>query len=355
MKVFSANYLREVGIQLFKACGAPVDEATILVDNLVQASLMGLESHGVTRYIHYTEHVLIGKIKPGAPIRVIKETPTTAIVDIGFNFGPVGASRMVEIVCQKATAANIACVVSQNCHHVSRLGTYVQKIAERDLIGLAWANSSKHGHFVVPFGGREGRLATNPIAYGVPQKTGRPIVMDMSTSMISEGKIRVLMYEGKAIPPGSVLDAAGNETTDPNDFYGPPKGTILPFGSPALGYKGFGLGLMVEILAGVLGGNSTPVDLPYINGLCLIAINPEAFCGLDNFKGLIGDMSDYMTSTPPAPGAKEVVMPGELDFRIYDKRLAEGIPLSEETWQLIVEAARKVGVDLPENGPEGAG
>ena len=355
MKVFSAKYLRDVGIQLFTACGAPADEATILTDNLVQASLMGLESHGVTRYIQYTEHVLIGKIKPGAPIRVIKETPTTAIVDIGFNFGPVGASRMVDIVCQKASASNMACVVSQNCHHVSRLGSYVQKIAERDLIGLAWANSSKHGHFVVPFGGREGRLATNPIAYGIPRKTGHPIVMDMSTSMISEGRIRVLMYEGKTIPPGSVLDAAGNETTDPNVFYGPPKGTILPFGSPALGYKGFGLGLMVEILAGVLGGNSTPVDLPYINGLCLMALNPEAFCGLDNFKDLIGVMSDYMTTTPPAVGAKEVVMPGELDFRIYDKRLAEGIPLSDETWQLMVEAARKVGVNLPENGLEGAG
>jgi uncharacterized oxidoreductase len=218
---------------------------------------------------------------------------------------------------------------------------------------VGWANSSKHGHFVVPFGGREGRLATNPIAYGIPRKKGHPIVMDMSTSMIAEGKIRVLMYEGKPIPPGSVLDATGQETTDPNVFYGPPKGTILPFGSPSLGYKGFGLGLMVEIMAGILGGNSTPVDLPYINGLCLLALNPEAFCGLDNFKGLIEDMSDYMTTTPPAAGAKEVVMPGELDFRIYEKRLAGGIPLSEETWHLIVEAAQKVGVHLPEQGPDG--
>jgi LDH2 family malate/lactate/ureidoglycolate dehydrogenase len=353
MKVFSADYLRDVGVQLFTACGAPLEEAQIVADNLIEASLMGLESHGVTRYIHYTEHVLIGKIKPGSPIRIVKESPTTAIVDVGFNFGPVGAARMVDIVCQKAAAANIACVVSQNCHHVSRLGSYVQKIAEKKLIGLAWANSSKHGHFVVPFGGREGRLATNPIAYGIPRKEDHPIVMDMSTSMISEGKIRVLMYEGKPIPPGSVLDASGHETTDPNVFYGPPKGTILPFGSPMLGYKGYGLGLLVEIMGGILGGNSTPVDLLYINGLCLMAINPEAFCGSNNFEGLIDDMSRYMTTTPPGAGAKEVVMPGELDFRIRAKRLAEGIPLSEETWHLIVEAAQKVGVHLPEEGPTG--
>ena len=348
MKVFPVDYLRKIGVQLFTAYGAPPNEAEILVDNLVEASMMGLESHGVTRFVHYTEHVSIGKIKPGAPIVIVKESPTTAVVDCGFNFGPVAGARMVEIVCDKAASANIACVVSQNCHHVSRLGGYVQKIAEQGLLGIAWANSSKHGHFVVPFGGREGRLATNPIAYGVPRLAERPVVLDMSTSMIAEGKIRALMNEGKPIPAGCVLDAAGSATSDPETWYGPPKGTILPFGSPALGYKGFGLSLFVEIMAGILAGNSTPTDLPYINSLCLVAINPEAFCGLERFKELVSEMSTYMTTTPVAPGFTEVVMPGELDFRIYDRRLIEGIPLPEVTWKQIQEAAHKVGLELPD-------
>jgi LDH2 family malate/lactate/ureidoglycolate dehydrogenase len=292
----------------------------------------------------------LGKIKPGAPIRIIKETPTTAIVDVGFNFGIVGGSRMLDIVCKKAKAANIACVTSKNSHHVSRLGYYAQRIAERDLIGMAWANSSKHGHFVVPFGGREGRLATNPFSYGIPRSHGHPVVMDMSTSMISEGKIRNLMHAGNSLPSGCVQDAAGLETTDPKVFYGPPRGMILPFGSPLLGYKGYGLGLLVEIMGGVLAGNSTPEDLPYINGLCLLAINPDAFCGLDAFKGLIDELSTYMTTTPTAPGRTEVVMPGDLDFRSYEKRLAEGIPLPDETWHQITEIAQKVGVTLSEEG-----
>ncbi|MDP6439669.1 MAG: Ldh family oxidoreductase [Candidatus Brocadiia bacterium] len=352
MKVFSADYLRQVGVDLFTACGAPAEEAACVADELVEASLMGLESHGVTRYILYAEHVLEGKIKPGAPIRVVKETPSTAVIDCGFNFGPVGARRMVEVVCEKALRSDVASVVSENCHHVARVGSYAQKVAERDMFCIATANSTKHGHFVVPWGGREGRLATNPIAFAAPTG-GVPVVMDMATSMISEGKIRVLMHGGEPVPPGRVLDAGGNATTDPKAFYGPlegtgpPEGTILPLGGE-LGYKGFGLGLLVEILSGIMAGKSTALDHPHINGLSLLAINPAAFCGAGRFKELMDELCAYMTTTPPAPGHSEVVMPGALDFRMREKRLAEGIPLPEETWHLIVGAAERVGLMIDE-------
>jgi len=342
--LFSTDRLREVGINLFTACGAPPEEAEIVAEELVEASLMGLDSHGVMRYIWYTEQVLEGRIKPGAPIRVIRETATTAVVDCGFNFGPVSARRMVEIVAAKAKAADVACAVSRNCHHVGRLGSYVQALAEQDLIGFGTANSAKHGHWVVPWGGREGRLATNPLAYAVPTET-QPVVLDMSTSMIAEGKIRLLMHKGEQLPAGSIQDAEGNPTTDPNAFYGPPRGTILPFGGP-LGYKGFGLGLLVEILGGILSGVDSTVEQPNINGLCLIAINPEPFCGLSHFRRLMTKLSDYMTSTPPAPGYTEVLMPGALDFRTRRQRLADGVPVAEETWRQIVETARKVGVEI---------
>lgn len=346
MKTFSADYLRKVGVALFTACGAPPEEAAIVAEDLVEASLMGLESHGTTRYIWYTEQVIEGKLKPGAPIRVVKETPTTAIVDCGMNFGLVAARRMVEIVCEKAKKADIACVLSRNCHHIARVGAYAQKIAERGCIGLITVNSPKHGQWTVPWGGREGRLATNPLAFGAPTG-GRPLVLDMSTSMIAEGKIRVLMYEGKELPPGRILDGNGNPTTDPKAFYGPPHGTILPFGSE-LGYKGFGLGLMVEIFSGILGGLKSSEDHDYINGVFMMALNPDAFCGLGTFKDLMDDLSDYMTNTPLAPGHSQIVMPGGLDFQTYDKRLVEGIPLADETWRRITEAAARVGATLPE-------
>ncbi|MCC7447909.1 MAG: Ldh family oxidoreductase [Anaerolineae bacterium] len=344
MKTFSADYLRQVGIDLFTGVGAPLNEATVVAEELVDASLMGLESHGVTRYIWYVEEALAGHIKLGAPVQIVKQTASTAVVDGGFNFGPVVARFMVDVICDKAKQSDIACVLSQNCHHIARIGSYVQKIALHDLFGFITVNSPRAGHFVVPWGGREGRLATNPMAYAVPT-SGRPVVMDMSTSMIAEGKIRVLMYEGKQIPAGRILDANGNPTTDPKAFYGPPRGTILPLGSE-LGYKGFGLGLLVEILSGTLAGLQTRADYPHINGVCMIAINPEAFCGIARFKELMDDLIDYMTTTPPAPGSDGVVMPGDLDFRAYDKRSVEGIPLSDETWRRITEAAQRAGVTL---------
>jgi uncharacterized oxidoreductase len=345
MPTFTPGYLEQVGEDLFHACGAPVAEARMVAEDLVQASLMGLESHGVTRYIWYAEECLAGHIRPGAPITLAKETGTTAIVDCGFNFGLVSARFMVDLAEQKARDNGMACVLSQNSHHVGRLGTHPQRLAERGLVALAFANSVKAGHFVVPFGGREGRLATNPLAFAVPMN-GQPMVLDMSTSMIAEGKIRVLMHSGQPIPPGSILDAEGAPTSDPLAFYGPPRGSILPFGSPDLGYKGTGLALMVEILSGILAGASSTTDLPHINGLCLIAIDPDAFCGRERFVALMQELSDYITGTPAAPGHTGVIMPGGLDFARRDQRMQTGIPLSDETWRLITEVAGKVGVKL---------
>jgi len=345
MPTFTPDYLRQFGLDLFQACGASPAEAAIVADDLVEASLMGLESHGVTRYIWYTQEVLAGHIRPGGPFTIVKETPTTAVADCGLNFGLVSARHMVDLAEQKARASGVACVLSQNCHHVGRLGTHPQRLAERGLVSLAFANSVKSGHFVVPFGGREGRLAPNPLAFGAPAP-GNPIVLDMSTSMIAEGKIRVLMHAGQPLPGGAIIDAAGSPSTDPHAFYGPPRGYILPFGSPDLGYKGTGLAIMVEILAGILSGATSTADLPHINGFCLIAIDPDAFCGRERFAALIQELSDYITATPTVPGHPGVVMPGGLDYARREQRLASGIPLSDETWRLINEVAAKVGVTL---------
>lgn len=349
IKLLSANYLKRIGHEIFTACGAPSNEAETVTDVLVEASLMGLDSHGVMRYAQYVEQALDKTVKPGAPIKIVKETANSAIVDCGWNFGPVSATKMVEIVNEKANLNNMACVISKHSHHVGRLGTYVQKLAEKGVFAIATTNSSRHGHWVTPWGGREGRLATNPLAYGFPTE-GRPIVFDMSTSMIAEGKIRILMNQGKEVPYGCMLDSDGNPTTDPKKFYGPPRGTIMPFGSQ-LGYKGFGLGLLVEVLSSTLAGEPVTANGKkdsYINGLCLIAINPESFCGSDNFKVLADNLCSYIKSAAPAPGYEGVILPGELDYKMYDKRIKEGIPVDEKTWELIINTAKKVGVEIKE-------
>ncbi|BCX03905.1 MAG: dehydrogenase [Candidatus Roseilinea sp.] len=343
MPTFTPNYLLDVCTRLFAAHRAPEDEARIAAEELVESSLLGFDSHGVMRASQYAQDIREGRIRPGSPITIAKQTPTTAIVDCGFNFGAVSARRMVEVACEKAQGG-IACVVSHNSHHVGRLGAWVQRIAERDLIGLAFVNNTRGGHSVAPWGGREGRLGTNPLAWAVPVAAdSTPIVMDMATCMMPEGKIRVHLHAGKPLPPGIIVDAHGRPSTDPKVFYGPPRGAILPFGGQ-YGYKGFGLALLVELLGGVLAGYTPSQPQPHVNGLCLIAINPEAFCGAQTFKALVEDLRAYVVNTPTMAGFDEVIMPGAIDFRIRERRMHEGIPLADESWRLIVEAAAQVGL-----------
>ncbi|HET6487645.1 MAG TPA: Ldh family oxidoreductase [Spirochaetia bacterium] len=347
--VLPAETLKDIGIRLFAACGASARDAETVASELVEASLMGLDSHGVMRYAQYVDEVLAGTIQPKATPRIERETATTAVVDCGSGFGIASACRMVEIVIDKARAADLACVVSTRCQHVGRLGSYAQKVARAGLVGLAAANSSRQGHWVAPWGGREGRLATNPLAFAAPT-SGDPLIVDMSTSMIAEGKIRILKQNGAPVPPGSILDGNGNPTTDPNLFYAEPHGTILPFGSPTLGYKGFGLGLLVEILGSSLAGvplTSAGGKSEYTNGLFLLAINPEPLAGPQGLRTLVDELCAYVTSSRPAPGHREVVVPGALDFRTRARRLEEGIPVAEGTWREIERVAGRLSVTLP--------
>ncbi len=346
MAIHSVSTLRQFQVNLFGAHGASLEEASVVADELIESSLLGFDSHGVMRSVQYANELRNGTIKPGAPIHIIKETAIAATVDCGWNFGAVAAMRMVEIVCEKVNLGGIACVVSQNCQHVGRLGAWVTKIAARNMFGLAVVTNTRRGHQVVPWGGKEARLGTNPIAYAAPTD-GLPIVMDMATCMIPEGKIRVLMHAGKSVPPSHILDAVGNATTDPRVFYGPPRGTILPFGG-SYGHKGFGLGLLVEILGGALAGDASSEIQQHQNGLCLIAIDPDVFCGRERFIELMHDLGDYVTSAQPADGFDEVLMPGAPDFRLREKRLQEGIPLPDETWRQMREAAAQVGLTVPQ-------
>ena len=228
---------------LFRALEAPPDEAACVAENLVASSLMGHDSHGVLRVPEYVDLVREGKIVPGAKITVARRSGATAIVDCGLNFGPVGAKRAMEACMEIARENRAACAVTRRCGHVGRLGAYPQMAAEQGLIALAFCDSPVHGHFVVPWGGREGRLSTNPIAYAVPTGS-KPILADFSTSVAPEGKIRWYRNEGKELPLGWILDHEGKPATDPRAFYGPPRGSLLPLGGAA-GYKGFALSLLV--------------------------------------------------------------------------------------------------------------
>lgn len=215
--------LGDLTAQVFEGCGSPAEEARIIADHLVMASLMGYDSHGIIRIPLYVGWAQEGLARPGALITVVKETEAIAVADCGWNFGQVGAARATELAMEKARKAGIACVVTKCCCHAGRIGTYTEMAADHGFLAIAVCNAAKNGHFVPPWGGREGRLATNPISFAVPSDASGPIILsDFSTAETSEGFLQVYRNCGQPLPDGWIVDAQGRPSNDPNDFYGPP-------------------------------------------------------------------------------------------------------------------------------------
>jgi uncharacterized oxidoreductase len=341
--IFPSELIADIGARLFVAAGARLEDAVAVMTSLVTSSQMGHDSHGVMRIPEYLRMIDDGMIVLDANVTVERTGPGTAIVDCGHGFGAVGAERAMQQAINIAKVQRTATVITRRCNHVGRLGAWIQQAADQGMLAIATCNSPIYGHYVLPWGGREGRLATNPIAYAVPT-SGDPVVADFSTSVAPEGKIRFYRNEGKPVPDGWILDAQGNPTNDPNAFYGPPRGGILPLGASA-GHKGFALGLLVEILGGALAGIAPQDPNVTGNGNCFIVIDPSSFCPLPVFKKLMDETVAYMKSSPPTPGVSEVLVPGELEFRTMRKRRVEGIPIDDATLDSIMDHCSTRGID----------
>jgi uncharacterized oxidoreductase len=343
-KSVSFDVIARIGSVLFEATGAPEEQARLVARELATSSAMGHDSHGAIRIPEYLELASRGTIIPGAKCDVERSVGSTAVVDCGHNYGAVGAHFAIATAIGLARENKVACVVTHRCNHVGRVGAYVQKAAESGIIAIATCSSPIHGHFVLPWGGTEGRLGTNPIAYAVPTG-GDPIVADISSCVAPEGKIRVYKNQGKTLPDGWIVDAQGQPATDPAAFYGPPRGAILPLGGPA-GHKGYALGLLVEILGSALAGLSTTDPAIVGNGLCFLVVDPAAFCPIEQFRSLVDGAIAYIKSSKPGDDCGEVLVPGEVEFRTFRQRLADGIPLDDATWQAIHESARALRINL---------
>ncbi len=345
MPVHPEKELRRFAQKIFIAAGSPPVDAAVVADHLVDANLLGVDSHGLIRIPQYVTEIRKGEIHPAAPVKVTKETETTAAVDCGWNFGQVGAMRAMEVAIGKAKKSFTACVVAQRCGHIGRLGAYTEFAARSGFLALGFCNSTIRGHFVLPWGGREPRLATNPMSFAFPSGAGEPIVSDFSTSASPEGKIRVYRDRKKALPEGWIVDAAGKPSIDPAAFYGPPMGSILPFGGQS-GYRGYALSLLVEVMGGALAGTTITKD-QHGNGVGFIVINAAGFMPGDHFYELIEEMRRYVKSSKPAEGFDEVLMPGEPEARTAKARKEGGIPIDDATWRSILNSSSTLGVNWP--------
>ena len=347
MPVFNREMLCKVGSAIFEKLGATHEEAEMVADSLALANLMGHDSHGAIRIPQYAGLIRDGLIQPKAEIEIETDTPALTVLNGNWGFGQVIAREAVRIAMEKAKKAGISCAGAHNVNHTGRVGEYVEGVARQNMIGLASVNNHGAGQVMAPYGGTERRMSPNPLAIAFPSGKNDPVLLDMTCSVVAEGKVRVKRNRGESIPEGWITDGQGQPSTDPNDYYAEPFGAILPFGG-IVGHKGGGLAFALDVLCGTLSraGCSRRGATRLGNGFFTIVIDLEQFMKLDDFVAEVQQLTEYVKSSALAPGFTEILIPGEPEFRERARREKEGVFIDDETWRQIVECGKEAGIDV---------
>jgi len=345
---FSAEKLTEFAGSLLAAAGMGAEEAVMVAESLVGANLRGYDSHGVMRLPFYLGRMEKGEVTPAAEFEVLTETASLVTVDAHWGFGQTQARRLTDRLIEKAKASGVGVGTMKCCSHIGRLGEYCERAAEAGLVSMLMVNNHGAARRVAPPGGTAPRLPTNPLAVGIPQGD-EPLVVDFCTSVTAEGKVRVKQIAGELCPEGWLLDSEGRPTNDPDLLYGDPPGTIRPMGGDQP-YKGFALGLMVEIFTGALSGGACSREVP-INplGNCvfMMVLDPAHLGGAEHFADEVSNLLTFVRGCPRADGVDQIVLPGDPERRTLKEKLAQGIRLDEGNWEQLVKLAGKWGVDAP--------
>lgn len=338
--------LRVLTTAIFTAAGCAEAEAACVSRHLVEANLVGHDSHGVIRVPSYVEWLRAGKVRAGQTLEVAFENDAIAVVDGRFGFGQSIGEQAMNLGIAKAARHGVAVVALRNSGHLGRIGDWALMAAAAGLLSLHFVNTSGAGILVAPFGGINRRLSANPIAAGVPVQGGPPIILDMSACTIAEGKIRVALNKGVPVPDDCLIDAEGRPTNDPKVFYGPPPGAILSIA----GHKGYGLGVVAEMLAGALtgGGCSNPENADrVVNGMLSILLDRSFFQSEEVFAQEVQRFVAYVKSSAKVRPDGEILMPGEVEERTKARRLRDGIELDDTTWGQIQATCRSVNLSVP--------
>jgi len=344
MAVISHTVLREFSYQIFLNAGATEEDARIVADHLVDANLAGHDSHGVIRMPGYARGVKGGGIKPSTEYEIVKETPTTAVIDGKGGWGIVLTLKATEMAVERAKNYTFGAIGIHRCSHIGRLGDFPPRIAKHGMAGFVLLNGG--GRFTAPFGGVERRLPPNPLAFSAPIDGEKCIMLDMTTSVVAGGKIDIKRARGQELPEGWMIDADGKPMFNPNDFA---QGAVLPLGGIQFGHKGYGLAMMIDVLAGGLSwaGCSRQSPTRGASGVLVMAINISSFIELKEFQQEVQGLIEWVKSSSKFPGFEEIYYPGEIEEVEREKRECEGIYIEDETWNRITEVAKELGVPVP--------
>jgi uncharacterized oxidoreductase len=346
----SALDLTEFTVRIFAGAGVPEDEARAVARGLVGANLRGHDSHGVLRIPQYLDFLEQGHYRTGVELVVEHESTGGVACDAQWGFGQVQAHRLLDLILPRAQSLGLSGGSARNCGHIGRLGEYAERAADAGMILLATVNNCGAGQRVAPPGGTAPRLGTNPLCIAVPTDSD-PVVLDFGTSVVAEGKVRSHYFSGKKpVPEGWLLDHEGQPTTDPSVLYEPPLGSILPMGGPQA-YKGFGLGLVLDLLSGGLsGGRSIHESAPAARGnnVLFLALDPQGFAGRDALIREATSATQFVRETPRAEGVGAIILPGDPERAVLADRTKNGIPIPDGHWDRLAQIALRLGVPVPE-------
>jgi uncharacterized oxidoreductase len=329
---------------IFEAAGCQADEAQRIAGHLVEANLVGHDSHGVIRVPPYVQWLRAGKVLANRSIEVVFENDAIAVVDGQFGFGQSIGEQAMRLGIAKCARHGVAVIALRNSGHLGRIGDWPLQAAQAGKLSLHFVNTTGAGILVAPFGGTQRRLSANPIAAGVPIAGRSPMLLDISACTIAEGKIRVALNKGVAVPDNCIIDAQGKPTTDPKVFYADPPGAILSIA----GHKGYGLAMLCEVLAGALtgGGCSNPKNADrVINGMLSIFLDPTVFQADAVFTAEIERFIAWVKSSAKTSPDGDILMPGEIEERTKVQRLRAGIEIDATTWSQILDTAKLVGLN----------
>jgi len=331
----------------FEKLGVPSDDAKIAANVLVLSDLRGVDTHGVIRFSPdswYVKWLREGSMSANPNIRIVSENGATALVDGDNGMGMVVGHRAMEIAIQKARSFGMALVAVRNSRHYGMSAYYAMRALPHDMIGIAMTNASRQ---VVPTFGRDARYGTNPICFAVPAREELPFVLDMATNTAAAGKLELAARLGKAIPVGWALDEKAQATNDPRVAQKARR--LLPLGGTreSGSHKGYGLGILVEILCGVLSGTITALNaVQEPRGHCFGAINIASFRAVDSFKADMDRLIRELKATPPVHGEERVYVAGEIEFESARERTAHGIPLLDSVLKGLREVSEQLRVPL---------
>ena len=330
-------------VEVFKAEGVPEADARICADVLLESDRRGIESHGCNRFKPiYIDRIDDGILNPVTEMEVVRETPTTAVVDGHNGIGMVVGTKSMQMAIDKAREYGLGMVAVRNSTHYGIAGYYATMCTKNDMIGITGTNARPS---IAPTFGVENMLGTNPITFGLPTDEDFPFVLDCATSISQRGKIEFYARNGQPTPAGMVIGRDGQAMTDSDDILlalNEKRAALAPLGGigeELAGYKGYGYATVVEILSAALQAGSflhmltgigeNGEKIPYPLGHFFLAIDTEAFSGAESFKHTAGEILRQLRASQKAPGHDRIYTAGEKEHEIWLYRKDRGVPVGD--------------------------